>query len=206
MGRHRDRSLDGLDRRGVHTYEGRYRDRDRERSRRGAVYPGEPRPPRPDEGAVASAVQTLRTEISVVIRSARAERAVSQRELAAAVGVSQSTVSRLESGSPDVSLGAAVRVLTTLGQRLKVAGPIGRPALPAPRLRANGEHVRDGAGRRLPAHLVPYRLRTPHTWWPGTTNSRIWEEPRWSYRRRPGSIRRANPPTAGPEPGWDLNV
>ena len=119
MGRHRDRSLDEVDREGVRAYEGVYRERDRERSRRGAVHPGQPRPPRPDEGAVGSAVKTLRTEISVVIRGARAERAVSQRELAAAVGVSQSTLSRLESGSPDVSLGAAVRVLTTLGHRLK---------------------------------------------------------------------------------------
>jgi transcriptional regulator with XRE-family HTH domain len=120
----------------------------------------------------------LRQAISATVREGRARLVLSQRELAAAAGVSQSAVARLEAGTGDPQLSGVVTVLGVVGARLWIPAP-GTPT------RMAGEYARDAGERRLPAHLQPYRLVRPHDWWPGTTNILMWRnEPKWSYRRR----------------------
>jgi transcriptional regulator with XRE-family HTH domain len=123
-------------------------------------------------------IDSLWQQIGSALRARRAELGLSQRELAVNVGVSQSTLARLEAASGQSSVTAAVQVLAAVGVQLSV----GEAATPT---RMAGEHVRDRSGRRLPAHLTAYRLSTPHSWWAGTTDARMWrDEPRWSFRRR----------------------
>lgn len=73
---------------------------------------------------------------------------MSQRELAARLGVHQSSVARWESGTAAVPLGALVDALSAAGLRLAVLDPEGRE-VPA----FDRDVVRDNAGRRFPAHL-----------------------------------------------------
>ncbi|MEW1955015.1 helix-turn-helix transcriptional regulator [Terrabacter sp. NPDC080008] len=73
---------------------------------------------------------------------------LSQRELAAHVGVSCSTVSRLESGFITPTLGLYERILAVAGLRLAVLDADGREVAPVP-----ADTVRDNQGRRFPAHL-----------------------------------------------------
>ena len=132
------------------------------------------------DGAGADPIlRELWAQISAQVRAVRAQRCLSQRELAVALGISQPVLARLESASGQCSLALVVQVLAAIGVRIKVVEPA-RPT------RMAGEHARDQAGRRLPAHLTPYRLAQPHDWWAGTSNALLWlDEPRWSYRRRP---------------------
>jgi transcriptional regulator with XRE-family HTH domain len=179
MGRHRDPAFEQLSEPDRRAYEGARRARDRRRvPARVSWRPGPVAAA--DDSAGPELRSRLRRQISSAIRAGRAERVLSQRELAEASGISQSALSRLESEVDEPSLTAVVRALAAVGARLAVV-----TELPAPS-RMTGEHARDRAGRRLPAHLAPYRLAEPHSWWPGVTNARIWhDEPRWSYRRRP---------------------
>jgi transcriptional regulator with XRE-family HTH domain len=194
MGRHRDPAFEQLSRTGQHAFEAERLARDRLRVRRqmtaqrvagGRVSSGRVTGPRqPEEPAVQRVrperASPLRRQVSAAIRAGRAELGLSQRELAGATGISQSVVSRLESGVDEPSLAALVRALAAVGARLVVVTDVPPPS------RMTGEHARDRVGRRLPAHLAPYRLAEPHSWWPGVTNARLWhDEPRWSYRRRP---------------------
>ena len=124
------------------------------------------------------ALHRLAGAISVTMRVGRAHLGLSQRELSARTSMSQSTVARLESGTGDPRLSWVVSALAAVGSRL---------VLPEPGMayRRDGEHVRDGQGRRLPAHLEAYRLPAPHTWWPGWSRATLWwEAPTWSYVRR----------------------
>jgi transcriptional regulator with XRE-family HTH domain len=121
----------------------------------------------------------LRRDISAVLRSARAESGCSQREFAERCGCSQSTIARLEADRGDPALSCLTHILDRAGTSLMVVDP----AYPT---RMQGEYARDLADRRLPAHLEPYRLRAPHSWWPGITDILMWgNEPKWSYRRYP---------------------
>jgi transcriptional regulator with XRE-family HTH domain len=127
---------------------------------------------------VDALVGLLRAAVGASLRAGRRRRCLSQRELARLLGVSPSTVARLEAGSGQPRLAEVVRALAAVGGRLVLERPV-RPT------RMSGEYVRDQAGRRLPAHLEQYCLDAPHTWWPGTTDSRYWDrEPTWSYQRR----------------------
>lgn len=122
-------------------------------------------------------LRTLRNAVAATIRRGRAERGLSQRALAGELGLSQSVVARLEAGRSDPPLSTALSVLAAVGSRLVV------PDAAEP-TRMAGEYARDEAGRRLPAHLEPYRLAEPHSWWPGQTQILMWSRtPRWSYRR-----------------------
>jgi transcriptional regulator with XRE-family HTH domain len=142
------------------------------------------RPGTVDGAEVDALVGLLRSAVGASLRAGRRRHCLSQRELARRLGVSPSTVARLESGRGQPRLADVVRALAAVGGRLVLE----RAVHPT---RMAGDYVRDQAGRRLPAHLEQYCLEAPHTWWPGTTDSRYWHrEPTWSYRRRP-------PPASG---------
>jgi transcriptional regulator with XRE-family HTH domain len=179
MGRHRDPAFEQMSQAERRAYEDARRARDRRRRPRQVAW--RRRPIAADDDSPGPERRSrLRHQISAAIRSGRAERGLSQRELAAATGISQSALSRLESAVDEPSLASVVHALAAVGARLVVV-----TESPAPS-RRTGEHARDRAGRRLPAHLAPYRLAEAHSWWPGVTDARIWhDEPRWSYRRRP---------------------
>ena len=83
---------------------------------------------------------------------------LSQRDLAGRVGLSPSTVSRIESGLIAPTLDLYQRMLALAGLRLAVLDAAGREVAPVP-----VDTVRDNQGRRFPAHLdvappdeVPY--------------------------------------------------
>ncbi len=142
------------------------------------------RPAVVDDAGVGELGAASRREIAAAVRAGRAEHGLSQRELAERAGLSQSAVAKLEAEVGNPSLATVVRVLAACGGRLSLE----RPAQPT---RMSGEYVRDGQGRRLPAHLSPYRLSAPPSWWSGATDIRRWsDEPKWSFyrgwRTRPG--------------------
>ncbi len=149
------------------------------------------RPPTVDVVEVEALLDVLAEAVGATLRAGRRRESLSQRQLARRLGVSPSTVARWEKASGQSKLAEVVRALAAVGGRLVLERPI-EPT------RMAGAFVRDGAGRRLPAHLVQYRLDTPHTWWPGTTDSRYWDrEPTWSFYRRPPP----GPVRAGPGGG-----
>ena len=63
----------------------------------------------------------LRAGLGAEIRSRREAAAISQAELAARMGTDQARVSRLERGSPNVSLDVYIRALGALGFSRKAA-------------------------------------------------------------------------------------
>jgi transcriptional regulator with XRE-family HTH domain len=131
--------------------------------------------PDPDH---VEALRSLKSAISATVRAGRARLELSQRELAERAGLPHSTVARLEDRSNDPRLSWIVAALAAVDASLNL------PDAAQP-LRMHGEYARDEAGRRLPAHLSPYRLDLPHTWWPGVTDILMWPYgPKWSYRRR----------------------
>jgi DNA-binding XRE family transcriptional regulator len=127
----------------------------------------------------ARALGLLLLDVSATVRAGRLRLDLSQRELAVAAGLSQGAVVRLESGRGDPRLSWVVRALSLMEGAIEVPGAA-RPR------RQDGAHVRDGQGRRLPAHLTPHRLVDPPNWWPGHTQILMWgiDEPSWSYWRR----------------------
>lgn len=104
-----------------------------------------PRPGRPDEAGCMSE----RLDVTGVLRRARRRADLSQRQLAELVGVSASMIGRAETGGR-VSLDLLERSLAGAGLRLLVVDATGTPVTG---MRSDG--VRDGAHRRLPAHLDP---------------------------------------------------
>lgn len=82
------------------------------------------------------------------LRRARRVADLSQREMAAQVGVSRSVIGRAESDRGSASLELLIAVLGVAGLQLSVLDGDGRPVAPMrPRT------VRNRAGRRFPAHL-----------------------------------------------------
>lgn len=97
-------------------------------------------------------------DVGRLVVRARRVADLSQRDLAARVGVAASTVSRIESGQivPDVRLFR--HIVEVAGLRLAVVDVDGREVVPM-----SDDVVRDNQGRRFPAHLdvappdeVPY--------------------------------------------------
>ncbi|ADU46942.1 helix-turn-helix domain-containing protein [Intrasporangium calvum] len=86
-------------------------------------------------------------DASAHVTRARRRADLSQRELAARLGVSQSVVNRWEGGSP-MSVNRLVTILALAGLRLCVVDGSGRQVDPTP-----SDVVRDNAGRRFPSHL-----------------------------------------------------
>lgn len=83
-----------------------------------------------------------------VVRRLRRVLDLSQRGLAAAAGVSPSTVARAESDEPAVSLRALTALLAVGGYSVLVVDADGAPVVPMRR-----DAIRDRGGRRHPAHL-----------------------------------------------------
>jgi HTH-type transcriptional regulator/antitoxin HipB len=73
---------------------------------------------------------------------------LSQRELAGRLSLDASSVSRIESGTRPVTVGAFAQILAVAGLRLVVVDSSGAEVSPFP-----SGVVRDNAGRRFPAHL-----------------------------------------------------
>jgi HTH-type transcriptional regulator/antitoxin HipB len=121
-----------------------------------------------NEDTIQSAIDS-----SGYVRRVRRIADLSQRELASAVGRSQSAVSRVESGR-DVTLSLFARILAVAGLRISIVDADGVETAPVP-----PDVLRDAAGRRAPSHLdihaAPERpmfrllLRsvdaTPHGFW-----------------------------------------
>lgn len=101
----------------------------------------------------------LLVDVPGLVRRARREGDLSQRELAALLGVDQATVSRWETGQavPDVLTFA--RVLALGGLDLAVLDAEGEPAVPM-----SEAPPRDGQGRHYPAHLDLGEEYHPLTW------------------------------------------
>ncbi|WP_076259372.1 helix-turn-helix domain-containing protein [Intrasporangium flavum] len=83
---------------------------------------------------------------------------LSQRELAARLGLAPASVARVESGAGLPSLTTLCRIVEVAGLRLAVLDADGREVMPV-----SDDVVRDNQGRRFPAHLdvappdeVPY--------------------------------------------------
>lgn len=91
-------------------------------------------------------------DITGTLRRARRRADLSQRELAARIGVSASCVARAETGGR-VRVDLLERALAAAGLRLLVVDADDEPVKP---MRDDG--VRDGARRRFPAHLDPFGL------------------------------------------------
>ncbi len=79
---------------------------------------------------------------------ARRRADVSQRELAQLVGVSQSTICRVEAGEGQVDASTFVRIMDMAGLCVTVTDASGATVEPV-----SADTVRDNAGRRFPAHL-----------------------------------------------------
>lgn len=80
------------------------------------------------------------------------------------MGVSASTVSRIESGRTIPSIELFERILALAGLRLAVLDAVGNEVAPAP-----ADAVRDNQGRRFPAHLdvdPPDRVPRERDLWP----------------------------------------
>ncbi|MFT4210296.1 MAG: helix-turn-helix domain-containing protein [Microbacterium sp.] len=95
-------------------------------------------PPPPDAAGL---------DVSGYVRRARRQADLSQRELATAVGVSQSAISRIEQGGA-VEVTTFAQILATAGLRIAVVDPHGQDTSPMP-----ADVFHDRAGRRMPAHL-----------------------------------------------------
>ena len=101
---------------------------------------------RPDAGLVGS------LDISGVLRRIRRRADLSQRQLAHAIGVSQSAVARAESGAADFPVGALERAAALVDLQLVLVDAHGVELVPMA-----DAAVRDGVGRRFPAHLDTWR-------------------------------------------------
>jgi transcriptional regulator with XRE-family HTH domain len=85
---------------------------------------------------------------------------LSQRELAAAIGMSPSAIGHAESGSRDLSVGVVAGMASFAGLRLALVDEGGEEVAPmAP------DTVRDTANRRFPAHLDT--RYSDEGWWHG---------------------------------------
>ena len=87
-------------------------------------------------------------DLSGALRRIRRRADLSQRQLAAACGLSQSAVAQAESGRRDLPVGALVRAAEQAGLRLALLDGAGQEVAGM-----SPDAVRDGYGRRFPAHL-----------------------------------------------------
>lgn len=113
-------------------------------------------------------------DVPGMVRRVRRECDLSQRDLAAELGVSQATVARWEMGELEPSLTMFQRLVALAGWGLAVADEAGEPVVGM----ASGT-CRDGGHRRFPAHLDVVDERDALTW-----------EHRPSAARRPARDRR----------------
>jgi len=103
-------------------------------------------------------LRPLTAQISQALRVARRRKGLSQREFALQLGISKSRLARLESDAGPQSLAMVCRVLTASGFRLEVIGVSDTKSLVDDTSAATLVGLRDGNGRRFPAHLNAYRV------------------------------------------------
>jgi transcriptional regulator with XRE-family HTH domain len=96
------------------------------------------------------------------VRQLRRVADLSQRELADVTRISRSRIERIESGTADPRIGQLGELFGIRGWRLVVIDTDGRQVRP---LRELGGDLRDGAGRRYPAHLDVIIDPLPGQWW-----------------------------------------
>ncbi len=87
-------------------------------------------------------------DVSGALRRIRRLADLSQRQLAAACGLSQSAVAHAESGRRDLPVGAFVRAAEQAGLRVALLDAAGGEVVGM-----SPDAVRDTSGRRFPAHL-----------------------------------------------------
>jgi transcriptional regulator with XRE-family HTH domain len=115
-------------------------------------------------------------DLSGALRRIRRTADLSQRELADALGVSQTAVARAEAGHRDWTVGSLVQAAGLAGLHMALADDTGAAVEP---MIADG--VRDRAGRRFPAHLDT--RHGDEDWWHGEERySR--PAPDWTYDGR----------------------
>lgn len=100
-----------------------------------------------DAGALASA------SIPALVRWVRRRADLSQRDLAAQLGVSQSLVAHWENGVSEPSLRVFLALVALARLQLALVENDGGAVDVAQQARDDAEAVRDRAGRRFPAHL-----------------------------------------------------
>jgi transcriptional regulator with XRE-family HTH domain len=96
-----------------------------------------------------------------LLRRARRMADLSQRELARAAKVAQSTVARIEAGDLTPSLDMTQRLMAPAGLYLVVVDGEGRIVVPM----RECEEARDGGNRRYPSHLDTILDPRPGEWW-----------------------------------------
>lgn len=100
-------------------------------------------------------------DIGMLVRATRADRQMSQLQLARAAGVSRRWLINLEAGKPGAPLDLVLRVLTALNVSLHAGPPSAQPSVPVPAgsvsMSANG---RAAARIDLDQHLR--RFDRPH--------------------------------------------
>jgi transcriptional regulator with XRE-family HTH domain len=102
--------------------------------------------------------------VAGLVRRARRIADMSQREMARSVGVARSTIAKVEAGVMMPSVELLGRILGAAGLHLAVVDQHGRVVRPM----TDFEDVRDGAGRRYPAHLDTILDPEPGEWWADT--------------------------------------
>jgi transcriptional regulator with XRE-family HTH domain len=99
-------------------------------------------------------------DLSAVLRRIRRRADLSQRELAAALGIAASTVTHVEARRRDMPVSLLDRAASLAGLRLALLDTEGTEVDPM-----SEDAVRDGAGRRFPAHLDT--RHGDEDWWHG---------------------------------------
>ena len=94
------------------------------------------------------------------LRRIRRRADLSQRELAAAAGISPSAIGQAESGRRELSVGVVSGLASLAGLRLGLLDHRGQEVAPM-----SQDAVRDGANRRFPAHLDT--RYSDEGWWHG---------------------------------------
>lgn len=142
----------------------------------------EPGPPRPWVAPEPYEPPPLERDLRVAVlgpdrlgefvRACRASAGLSQRGLAAAAGVPQSMVGRLESGrAGDIQLATLTRLAGACGVEVVGATGLHRALLHTD----TAQRHRDAGGRTLPAHLVNFPVRAGHGGW--------WGDDRYTHGR-----------------------
>lgn len=144
-----------------------------------------------------------------LIRRIRREADLSQRELARHVGVAPSTIAGIECGTSLPGLRTLQRIMKTAGYQLALLDGDDRLVVPL----MNWGGVRDGAGRRYPAHLDTIVDPGYREWWasifglakPPETfrRSRVlrdWERQRSQWEVRAKKYRAVPPPQSPRDP------
>lgn len=116
-------------------------------------------------------------DLSGLLRRIRRRADLSQREFAAACGVSASVIAHAEAGRRSLPLGLLARAATLAGLRLAFLDTEGREVAGM-----DPGAVRDGAGRRFPAHLDT-RYGDDEWWYTVQSHGHDREQPWYTFDR-----------------------